>query len=85
MIKFEITFSSDKNNLIDECLLEIIDHNEEENRDYQMFTVDLNQWEVKELLDLMIEAYSMMGKNIDDVPSSFVVDNRVINTTSKNS
>lgn len=74
MIKFETTFSSDKNNIVDECLLEIIKHNEKENRDYQMFTVDLNKWEIKELLDLMIEAYAMMGKNIDDVPSSFVAE-----------
>jgi len=71
MIKFEITFSSDKDNIVDECLLEIIEHNEKENRDYQMFTVDLNQWEIKELLDLMIKAYSLIGKNIDELPSGF--------------
>jgi len=71
MIKFEITFSSDKDNIVNECLLEIIEHNEKENRDYQMFTVDLNQWEIKELLDLMIKAYSLIGKNIDELPSGF--------------
>ncbi|MCW4046168.1 MAG: hypothetical protein NWE99_01200 [Candidatus Bathyarchaeota archaeon] len=63
MIKFEITFSRGKDNVIEECMLEIIDHNEEENRDYQMFTIDLNRQEVKELLDLMKEAYATLGKH----------------------
>jgi len=63
MIKFEITFSRDKDNIIEECMLEIIDHNEKENRDYQMFTIDLNRQEVKQLLDLMKEAYNTLGKH----------------------
>ena len=68
MIKFETTFSSDKNNLIDECMLEIIDHDEKrEFKDYQITTIDLNRWEVKELLDLMIEAYAMMGKKFKEI------------------
>jgi len=71
MIKFEITFSSDKDKIVDECLLEIIDHDEKENRDYQMFTVDLNQQEIKQLLDLMQKAYSLIGKHIDELPSGF--------------
>ena len=72
MIKFEITFSHDRNKNVDECLLEIIDHDEKENRDYQMFTIDLNQQEIKQLLDLMQKAYSLIGKNIDELPSGFV-------------
>jgi hypothetical protein len=62
MIKFEITFSRGKDNVIDECMLEIINHDEEENKDYQMFTIDLNRQEVKQLLDLMQEAYNTLGK-----------------------
>jgi hypothetical protein len=63
MIKFEITFSRGKDNVIDECMLEIIAHVEEENKDYQMFTIDLNRQEVKQLLDLMKEAYNTLGKH----------------------
>lgn len=64
MIKFEITFSRSEDNTVDECMLEIIDHNEKENRDYQMFTIDLNRQEVKQLLDLMKEAYDKLGKKV---------------------
>jgi hypothetical protein len=63
MIKFETTLSCGKDKVIDECLLEIIDHDEKENRDYQMFTIDLNRQEVKQLLDLMKEAYATLGKH----------------------
>ncbi len=66
MIKFEITFSHDRNKIVDECLLEIIDHDKKEKIDYQMFTVDLNRQEIKQLLDLMQEAYSMMGKSFKE-------------------
>jgi hypothetical protein len=65
MIKFKIALSSGRDKIIDECLLEIIDHNEEENREYQMFTIDLNRQEVKQLLDLMKEAYNKLGKHKD--------------------
>jgi hypothetical protein len=66
MIKFETTFSRGKGNVIDECMLEIIDHDEKEDKDYQMFTIDLNQQEVKELFDLMQEAYAKLGKKFKE-------------------
>jgi len=62
MLKFETTFSDARNIKVNECLLEIIEHDEKENKDYQRFTVDLNRQEVKQLLDLMQETYAIMEK-----------------------
>ena len=62
MIRFEIDFSDARNINVNECQLEIITHDEKENRDYQMDTMDLNLQEVKQLLDLMQETYAIMEK-----------------------
>lgn len=67
MMKFETTLAYDKKKIIDTCRLEIT------SGDYHQLFV-LNREEVKQLLDLMQEAYSLIGKKLSEVPSSFVVD-----------
>ncbi len=62
MIRFEIDFSDARNINVNECLFEIIEHDEKENKDYQTFNIDLNLQEVKQLLDLIQETYAIMEK-----------------------
>ena len=69
MAKFETTLAYNKKKLVDTCLLEIFSDGYHE-------ALTLNKEEVKQLLDLMQEAYAMMGKNIDEVPVSFAVDQK---------
>ena len=59
MIKFETTLAYNKKKLIDTCLLEIF------SGDYHQRLV-LNKEEVKQLLDLMQEAYVTMGKRFKE-------------------
>lgn len=59
MVKFETTLAYDKKKVIDTCRLEIT------SGDYRQLFV-LNREEVKQLLDLMQETYSMMGKKFKE-------------------
>ena len=59
MVKFETTLAYDKKKVIDTCSLEII------SGDYKAAFV-LNKEEVKQLLDLMQEAYAMIGKKFKE-------------------
>ena len=70
MHKFETTLAYNKQKIIDTCRLEIFSDGTRE-------AFVLNKEEVKQLLDLMQEAYSLMGKKLSEVPSSFVVDQPV--------
>ena len=70
MFKFETTLAYNKQKIIDTCRLEMISNGNRE-------AFVLNKEEVKQLLDLMQEAYSLMGKKLSEVPSSFVVDQPV--------
>ena len=65
MFKFETTLAYNKEKIIDTCRLELFSDGYRE-------ALVLNMEEVKQLLDLMQEAYSVMGKNIDELPSGFV-------------
>ena len=65
MVKFETTLAYNKKKVIDTCRLEITSNGYHE-------ALVLNAEEVKQLLDLMQEAYSLIGKNIDGLPSGFV-------------
>lgn len=65
-MKFKTTLAYNRKKVIDTCRLEIT------SGDYKAAYV-LNREEVKQLLDLMQEAHSLMGKKLNDVPSSFVV------------
>ncbi len=65
MFKFETVLAYNREKIIDTCRLEIFSDG------YCEASV-LNKEEVKQLLDLMQEAYSVMGKNINDLPSGFV-------------
>lgn len=67
MFKFETTLAYNKEKIIDTCRLELFSNGNRE-------AFVLNREEVKQLLDLIQEAYSLIGKNIDEVPSSFVVE-----------
>lgn len=55
MVKFETTLAYNRKKVIDTCRLEII------SGDYKAVYV-LNKEEVKQLLELMKEAYATMGK-----------------------
>ena len=55
MVKFETTLAYDKKGIIDTCILEIT------SGDYHE-VLNLNREEVKQLLDLMKEAYATLGK-----------------------
>jgi len=70
MFKFETTLAYNKEKIIDTCRLELFSDGYRE-------ALVLSKEEVKQLLDLMQEAYSLIGKNINEVPSSFVVDQPV--------
>jgi len=70
MFKFETTLAYNKEKIIDTCRLELFSDGYHE-------AFVLNKEEVKQLLDLMQEAYSLIGKNVDEVPVSFVVDQPV--------
>ena len=70
MFKFETTLAYDKKKIVDTCRLEIFSDGYHE-------AFVLNKKEVKQLLDLMQEAHSLMGKKLSEVPSSFVVDQHV--------
>ena len=59
MFKFETTLAYNKKKLVDTCLLEIFSDG-----DHEVFV--LNREEVKQLLDLMQEAYAMMGKKFKE-------------------
>ena len=59
MMKFETTLAYDKKKIIDTCKLEIT------SGDYRQLFV-LNKGEVKQLLDLMQEAYDTMGKKFKE-------------------
>jgi hypothetical protein len=58
MVKFETTLAYDKKKIIDRCRLEIT------SGEYKVL-FSLNREEVKQLLDLMQEAYDMMGKKYE--------------------
>jgi len=64
MFKFETTLAYNKEKIIDTCRLELSSNGNQE-------AFVLNREEVKQLLDLMQEAYSLIGKNIDELPSGF--------------
>ena len=59
MVRFETTLAYNKKRIIDTCRLEIT------SGDYLQLFV-LNKAEVKQLLDLMQEAYAMMGKKFKE-------------------
>ena len=59
MVKFETALAYNKKKIIDTCKLEIT------SGDYRQLFV-LNKEEVKQLLDLMQEAYAMMGKKFKE-------------------
>lgn len=59
MVKFETTLAYNKQKVIDTCNLEIT------SGEYRQLFV-LNKEEVKQLLDLMQEAYAMMGKKFKE-------------------
>ena len=67
MHKFETTLAYNREKIIDTCRLELSSDGYHE-------VFSLNKEEVKQLLDLMQEAHSLMGKNINEVPSSFIVE-----------
>jgi len=64
MFKFETILAYNKQKIVDTCRLEITSNGNQE-------AIVLNKDEVKQLLDLMREAYSLIGKNIDELPSGF--------------
>ncbi len=70
MLKFKTTLAYNREKIVDTCSLEITSNGYQE-------AIILNKEEVKQLLDLMQEAYSLMGKKLSEVPSSFVVDQPV--------
>ena len=59
MVKFETTLAYNKKKLVDTCLLEIFSDGYHE-------ALALNREEVKQLLDLMREAYDTMGKKFKE-------------------
>ena len=59
MVKFETTLAYDKKRIIDTCRLEITS-----GEYHQLFV--LSKEEVKQLLDLMHEAYATMGKKLKE-------------------
>ena len=59
MFKFETTLAYDKKKIIDTCRLELFSDGY-----HEVFV--LNKEEVKQLLDLMQEAYAMMGKKFKE-------------------
>jgi len=63
VFKFETTLAYNKEKIIDTCRLELSSNGNQE-------AFVLNREEVKQLLDLMQEAYSLIGKNINELPSS---------------
>jgi len=65
MFKFKTILAYNKKKIVDTCRLEITSNGNQE-------ALVLNPKEVKQLLDLMQEAYSLIGKNIDEIPSGFV-------------
>ena len=62
MFKFETILAYNKEKIVDTCRLELSSNGNKE-------AFVLNRKEVKQLLDLMQEAYSLIGKNINDLPS----------------
>ncbi len=57
MVKFEINLAYNKKEIIDTCNLEIT------SGDYHQ-VLTLNKAEVRQLLDLMKEAYAALGKRV---------------------
>ncbi len=64
MFTFETILAYNREKIVDTCLLEITSNGNQE-------AIVLNRKEVKQLLDLMQEAYSLIGKHINALPSGF--------------